>query len=207
MRNTRIPLFPINIVLLPGAALPLHIFEPRYQLMVRHCISQRLEFGIILAQESGVATIGCTTQIVRTMRDYPTGESDIYTEGRVAFPRSVDLLNEKEYHEAIVEYLTDTPEQVESQKEDTLMGIFQQCHSLMYSELWSPSSKPPLWPLSYRMASELPLELDEKQRLLEMRSEPERQEFLRVWLSRVLPRLEQADRARHRAGSNGHRVN
>ena len=38
MRNTRIPLFRLNVVLLPGAALPLHIFEPRYRSMVRHCL-------------------------------------------------------------------------------------------------------------------------------------------------------------------------
>ncbi len=32
--HPRIPLFPLNVVLLPGAALPLHIFEPRYKLMI-----------------------------------------------------------------------------------------------------------------------------------------------------------------------------
>jgi Lon protease-like protein len=206
MRNNRIPLFPLNVVLFPGASLPLHIFEPRYRLMIRHCTSQRLEFGIILAQESGVATTGCTAQIVRTIREYPTGEADIFTEGRAVF-RALDLLSEKEYHEAIVEYLSDTPEETESQKEDSLIGMFQRCHSLTYRQLWSPSPKDSIWPLSYRMASQLPLELDEKQALLELRAEPARQEFLRVWLNGVLPRLEQQERGRHRAGSNGHSVN
>lgn len=90
MRDTRIPLFPLNVVLLPGASLPLHIFEPRYRLMVRHCLTHKTEFGMILAQDSNVATVGCTAQIVQTLRAYPTGESDILTEGRAVF-RALDL--------------------------------------------------------------------------------------------------------------------
>jgi Lon protease-like protein len=30
-----VPLFPLRTVLVPGLVLPLHIFEPRYRLMVR----------------------------------------------------------------------------------------------------------------------------------------------------------------------------
>lgn len=206
MRDTRIPLFPLNVVLLPGASPPLHIFEPRYRLMVRHCLTHKTEFGMILAQDSNVATVGCTAQIVQTLRAYPTGESDILTEGRAVF-RALDLLSEKDYHEALVEYLTDEADSAEMHKEDALMGIFQQCHSLMYSQLWAPNTKDSIWPMSYRMASRLPLDLHEKQALLEMRTEPARQDFLRTWLKGVLARLEQRDRSRHRAGSNGHTVN
>ena len=45
MRPERIPLFPLNVVLLPGAILPLHIFEPRYRRMVRQCLEAKSEFG------------------------------------------------------------------------------------------------------------------------------------------------------------------
>jgi Lon protease-like protein len=206
MRDTRIPLFPLNVVLLPGGSLPLHIFEPRYRLMARHCISHKLEFGMIFAEETNLASIGCTTQIISVLREYPSGEFDILTEGRAVF-RALDLLSEKDYFEAIVEYLSDSAEDAESQKEDSLMGMFQQCHSLMYDELWSPGAKAAPWPLSYRMASRLPLALEEKQALLEMRGEPARQELLRAWLSRALPQLERRGRTRHNAGANGHSLN
>jgi Lon protease-like protein len=206
MRDTRIPLFPLNVVLLPGGSLPLHIFEPRYRLMVRHCLRHKLEFGMIFAQESSVATIGCTTQIINVLREYPSGEFDILTEGRAVF-RAIDLLSEKDYHEAIVEYLSDSGEDAESHKEDSLMGMFQQCHSLLYSQLWSPAQKDAIWPLSYRMATRLPLALPEKQALLEMRGEPARQDFLRVWLTTAITQLEKHNRARHKAGANGHSLN
>jgi Lon protease-like protein len=51
MTDSRIPLFPLNVVLYPGATLPLHIFEPRYKLMIQHCLRHNSEFGVILAGE------------------------------------------------------------------------------------------------------------------------------------------------------------
>ncbi|MYJ80050.1 MAG: ATP-dependent protease, partial [Caldilineaceae bacterium SB0670_bin_27] len=34
------PLFPLNVVLFPGMALPLHIFEPRYREMINRCLDE-----------------------------------------------------------------------------------------------------------------------------------------------------------------------
>ena len=48
-RPNRIPLFPLDVVLMPGAELPLHIFEPRYKVMIARCLEENLEFGMILA--------------------------------------------------------------------------------------------------------------------------------------------------------------
>src|SRR5438105_9138369 len=45
-----LPLFPLNVVLFPGAELPLHIFEPRYRLMINECYEQEKPFGVVLAQ-------------------------------------------------------------------------------------------------------------------------------------------------------------
>ena len=47
MSAALIPLFPLNIVLFPGQAVPLHIFEPRYRVMTRHCIETQSPFGIV----------------------------------------------------------------------------------------------------------------------------------------------------------------
>lgn len=43
------PMFPLGTVLLPGAILPLHVFEPRYQQLVRDCLdAPEHEFGVVL---------------------------------------------------------------------------------------------------------------------------------------------------------------
>ena len=44
----RLPLFPLNLVLFPGGYLPLHIFEERYRLMMRHCLDGERRFGVVL---------------------------------------------------------------------------------------------------------------------------------------------------------------
>lgn len=46
-----LPLFPLNTVLFPGMVLPLHIFEERYRVMVRHCLTDKRPFGVLLIRE------------------------------------------------------------------------------------------------------------------------------------------------------------
>src|SRR5271166_3919001 len=104
MRPTRIPLFPLDLVLFPGMPLPLHIFEQRYRIMIARCVKENLEMGIILAAETGIAKIGCTAEIVEQLKQYPDGRSDILCEGRALF-RVVEVLNENDYQEAVAEYL------------------------------------------------------------------------------------------------------
>jgi len=48
----KLPLFPLNTVLFPGATLPLHIFEERYRLMIGRCIEQHEPFGVVLIREA-----------------------------------------------------------------------------------------------------------------------------------------------------------
>jgi Lon protease-like protein len=63
-----LPLFPLNAVLCPGIAFPLHVFEDRYRALVRHCLETTSPFGVVLIREgrevgsgaisfSGVGTI------------------------------------------------------------------------------------------------------------------------------------------------------
>ncbi len=61
--------------------------------------------------------------------------------------------------------------------------------------------------LAYRMASRLPIELEQKQTLLQMRCENERCDFLEKWLEEFLPKLEERQSVRKRAAGNGHGPN
>src|ERR1700683_885999 len=53
-----LPLFPLDVVLLPGAPLPLHIFEPRYKEMIGECLANEAPFGVIRALDDGVSDAG-----------------------------------------------------------------------------------------------------------------------------------------------------
>ena len=70
MTGIVIPLFPLQAVLFPGGPLPLRIFETRYTDMVGRCAREQTPFGVVLIQEgeeagevATTATVGCTAHI------------------------------------------------------------------------------------------------------------------------------------------------
>jgi Lon protease-like protein len=205
MRPPRIPLFPLDIVLFPSMSLPLHIFERRYKAMINRCLNERIEFGLVFAETRSIATVGCTAEITRTLRKYPDGRMDILTEGRAAF-RIVELKTEKEYYEAVVDYLPEDVTPQDPQKEAELTEGFQHCHLLLFGRPWPGSSVRDTTPLAYRLAARLPLDLKQRQALLEMRNESERREFLTRYSTELLPKLAQRQISRQSAGGNGHGV-
>ena len=134
-RPSRIPLFPLDVVLLPGMTLPLHIFEPRYKLMIRRCLEEKIEFGMVLSARKNVAAVGGTAKIMRKVKDYPDGRMDIVTEGREVFALR-EVFDELEYYEGQVEYLRDEVAAIDSQQEKHMTEMFQQCHSLLFGQGW-----------------------------------------------------------------------
>ena len=80
-----IPLFPLNIVALPKEKIPLHIFEPRYKRMIKHSIDSGEPFGIVLQDQDGLKSIGCSVKIINVIKEYPSGEFDIIVEGQECF--------------------------------------------------------------------------------------------------------------------------
>ncbi len=94
-------LFPLHSVLCPGVALPLHIFEERYRLLVSRCIDRSEPFGVVLihdGHEAGpvgrLAEVG-TTALIRRAGRYPDGRYDIVTVGDRRF-RVDSLVHERE---------------------------------------------------------------------------------------------------------------
>ena len=80
-----IPLFPLNIVALPRERIPLHIFEQRYKRMIKDRIKTGAPFGIVLRDDKGVKSIGCSVKIIRVLKEHPTGEYDIIVQGQRCF--------------------------------------------------------------------------------------------------------------------------
>lgn len=205
-RPARIPLFPLDVVLLPRMRLPLHIFEPRYKLMISRCLEEKIEFGMILAANNAVATMGCTAEILRKTKDYSDGRMDIEAEGRAVF-RLMDLLHEKEYHEGIVEYVKDELGALNPATERSLIAAFEQSQVLLFGRPWADPSPDEPATLAYRMAGMVPMELEKRQSLLQARSGQERREIVLEWLQEFVPKLEEQQNARRRAGGNGHAPN
>jgi uncharacterized protein len=195
-----LPLFPLEIVLFPGAPLPLHIFEPRYKEMIAECLEQKRPFGMVRAKENALASIGCSATILNVIKKYDDGRLDIAAEGVKRF--EIESLNqERSYLQGEVTYFDDEPSQVGSAPRQTLI----QLHEQLFSALGQNAEiKRDADPLTFQLAHELPVDLDFKQALLEMKSEAERVETLTEYYRATIPKVEKALHARERAGRNGH---
>lgn len=205
MSLKRIPVFPLDVVLFPGIPLPLHIFEPRYKQMIRRCLLEKLEFGMILAEKEKVATTGCTAAIVQVVKRYPDGQMDIIVRGVSPFTVK-ELYDDKPYYEALAEFIDEAGAPIPPISQE-LAEIYEQCHWLLFNS--GPQripSEPGLSP-AYFMAGSLPLDLDDKQALLETRDEAARQNQLLEQLKEWLPQLVYMNERRERARGNGHSLN
>ncbi len=198
----RIPLFPLNVVLLPGAELPLHIFEPRYREMVKNCLEEKSEFGMLLSLPKGLARVGCTAEILNVAKRYPDGRMDILTVGRAPF-RVVELFQQNPLLEGQVDYLEDREIAVPPRIQRELVELFEACHTLIFDDYPKNLEAGAPENLSHLVAAALPMDLLWKQQILELRSEADRQERLVAYLREWAPHLQKAGASRQRAAGNG----
>jgi Lon protease-like protein len=203
MATRRIPLFPLGLVLFPGRQLPLHIFEERYKLMTARCAQAQAPFGIVLASGDGIATIGCTANILQIVKTYEDGRMDIVTCGESAC-RILELHNDEPYLEGDVEMLADDPQPGSAAAAEELRALFEKCYRLFSESPAPPAEDDPNVSLAYQVAADLPLDLDVRQAVLEVRVEADRRMLLIERLKEMLPDLERIQKARSKVAGNGH---
>jgi Lon protease-like protein len=109
-----LPLFPLNTVLCPGIALPLHVFEDRYRAMVRHCLESSSPFGVVLirtGREVGTGAISFTgIGTIAEIRDagaYDDGRYDLLVVGTRRFEIRRVLSGRRPYLLAEVDVLAE----------------------------------------------------------------------------------------------------
>jgi|HigsolmetaAR202D_1030399.scaffolds.fasta_scaffold00048_61 Uncharacterized protein, similar to the N-terminal domain of Lon protease len=133
----KLPLFPLNTVLFPGAELPLYIFEERYQIMINDCLNTGSPFGVVLIQTGsevgGTATfhpIGTTAEILTTER-LNEGRLLLHTRGRMRF-RVEGYEQQTPY---IMAYVSPLIDQV-----DTKTVALEQSIQALYRHYWESVS-------------------------------------------------------------------
>ena len=197
-----LPLFPLDVVLLPGAPLPLHIFEPRCKEMISECLERKKPFGVVRAKEEGVAEIGCTAEIVTVTRKYPDGRMDILTQGHERF-EIMNLNQERSFLQAEVLYLQDEPGSAAAEEIAQAVKLHGEIMTLAGAAP-QKSSEIERSQISFHLVGSLPLDLDFKQTLLGMKSEAERVQAVVSYFEAILPNLRRAVHVRQKAGGNGH---
>ncbi|MGH3888451.1 MAG: LON peptidase substrate-binding domain-containing protein [Pseudonocardiaceae bacterium] len=193
-----LPLFPLGTVLLPGASLPLHIFEPRYRQLTVDLVTGAVpgrSFGVIAVKQgldSAEETheIGCTA-ILREARRLPDGRFDIVTRGDKRF-RLLDI------DETSAPYLVGGVEWVpdDNPPDDDLMLLpmlarsAREAHRRYCAAAWQhgdwdePAEDVDAAALAHLLAADCLLTLEDRQALLEECDPAERLRLVRILLVR-----------------------
>ena len=194
------PLFPLGIVLLPGEAVPLHIFEERYKVMIGECLDEEREFGIIWLADDELKQVGCSARITRVLERFDDGRLNILVEGTTPF-RLERRIGELAYPAGDVEVLDDELDADEAALERARTGYADLVEEVTESR---PDAEALAELGAYGMAATLDIAPSAKQALLELRSEPARLEQLEALFAEALKRIRTATRVAEQASGNGH---
>jgi len=211
MEENLLPLFPLEVVLLPEEPLPLHIFEDRYKTMIGECLEAKAagkgqqEFGVVLLKGQTVSTVGCTARIINLTRQYEDGRMDILTVGKRRF--EILLTNdERPYLRGAVDYFEDEgPDAPSDEAAELAIERFREAMRKLRHAAEMPVHLPrPYRHLSFRLAAALPLDHEFKQQLLTLRNEPERLTLVQRAIEILVNQLDQVQKSQKKAGGNGH---
>ncbi|MDQ7040688.1 MAG: LON peptidase substrate-binding domain-containing protein [Rhodothermus sp.] len=198
----RLPLFPLEVVLYPGEQLPLHIFEPRYRTLISRCIETDQPFGIVLAEAGKLAQVGSLARVTRVLTRYSDGRMDILVTGEDRF-RITQLYSAQPYLTADVERIVEPWETPKQALRERLITQHMRLLELVGRTV-RPSRYQNVRYLSYVIAPNAGLTLQQQQEVLELLTENERIAYLVAHLERLLPQVEQMEMVRRRVQSNGH---
>lgn len=181
-----LPLFPLRLVLFPGQVLPLHVFEPRYRMMINQCIEKEQPFGVVLMRDDTPDwrdykgdvdlpyDVG-TTAHIRQMERLSDGRLNIVTLGMHRF-RVRKLRFDKPFLQGDVEAFpmegAPAPQDIRTVSR-LLQGYIKQLSLVLSSEIDLGEVPEDPRTLAYVTATALQLPWDEKQNLLETPSLPE----------------------------------
>jgi Lon protease-like protein len=212
-----LPLFPLPLVLFPGAPLPLHIFEERYRRMLADVRASNNLFGLsYFVPDFGtedrppVGHVGCATEVVEA-QPMPDGRSNILTLGVVRYRIAEYVERGEPYLVSRVEFFEDeeSDPQVLQKRADEVTEMFMRIARAMRTANDERGSLPELPAddperLSFLVAAVVEMDAESKQQLLEIRSTSERLRRLYTLLAEAVSSYEVRARTHELSRGNGH---
>jgi uncharacterized protein len=197
-----LPIFPLGTVLLPGASLPLHIFEPRYRQLTVDLVTGAVtgrSFGVVAIRQGWISDIdelgqmhevGCSATL-RQVNRLPDGRFDIVTRGERRF-RLLDLDSmSAPYLLGSVEWLPDAevaPASVAAVPrltESARAAYRRYRDAAWHRDNWAePDMGAETETLAHLLAADCVLTIEDRQRLLEERNPLRRLRLIRRVLNR-----------------------
>ena len=179
--NSKIPIFPLNLVMYPEAVYPLHIFEERYKKLINWCKTEREGFGIVSKIDSTISTVGCYVDVIEVINVFENGSMDILVKGRERFQTTSTELHPHGYIVAgVIPYFDDEqysyPQPIEETTITKFKDILDRTAVEFDKKYWNNFDRSVF--KSFKIAEKSGLNLQQQQSLLLLRSETDRLRFL-----------------------------
>ncbi len=214
---TELPIFPLPLILLPHELLPLHIFEDRYQKMLRDISLGKNMFGVSLfapqdefTDKPETGSIGCVAEI-RESQTMDDGRSNILTMGLIRYHLIEYLDIGEPYLVGDIEFFEDEPEDeaILQPLADEVFALFRRVAKAAHKLSGQKSDFPdipqaPPEQLSFLVSAAFSLNNDIKYKMLEMRSTSARLEELKDILSQAVIQVEESAKINKISRTNGH---
>lgn len=202
MITTTLPMFPLELVAYPGEKLALHIFEDRYQQLVRDCEEEDIRFGIP-AYIDNTMEYGTEMKLNKVVKKYPSGASDIICEGLKVFKLTgfYNTLSNKLYAGGDVSFIEQDFIVPSSLYKNTFIELLREFYDAL--DVKTPIINKDIIN-SYALAHKMGLTLEQEYGLLQITSEDKRYQYLTKHLKIILPALNSVNRTKELIKMNGH---
>ena len=209
-----LPIFPLPVVLFPGVALPLHIFEPRYRRMLADCLAEDRRFGLVFLPEGTAERelprghVGCVAYIEKA-ESLPDGRSNIAVSGQERFALEHFVDSPLPYHLAEVAEYSDVPEpqpvldSLAAEVRATFERVARAARIITEDRAGLPELPDEAALLAFRIASLIDIDATRRQALLSSRSPLARLREIEQVLTSAVEPLERRAAVHQRAKLNG----
>ncbi|WP_367389767.1 LON peptidase substrate-binding domain-containing protein [Lewinella sp. LCG006] len=201
--SRQIALFPLQIVVFPGEAVNLHIFEQRYRDLINDCKDNGITFGIPAFQNGTIKEFGTEVKLKSIENIYPGGEMDIKTEAmgifriQEFFPEMAD----KRYPGGVVkDYEFDRNE--DPQLNEQILAYCRQLFAAMKINRALPDDTSNF--TTYDIAHYVGFNPEQEYNFLTTLGATTRQQVIIDQISKILPVVREMENLRARAQLNGH---
>jgi Lon protease-like protein len=178
--NKAIPIFPLSLVVFPFSKVPLHIFEEKYKKMINKCLEEKTGFGIVSLILNEMSKIGSYVEIVKVERKKENGEMDIIVKGTGRFKVIRKSKHPDGYLVATIDDYNDDTDDINvlllKELRENFEDIIKKVNFSLEDTFWKNYEGTLL--KSFKIAEKSGLNLKQRQKLLSLRKENERINFL-----------------------------
>ena len=178
-----IPLFPINLSVLPYEKVNLHIFEDRYKKLINHSLDENKTFGIVYTKNKVMSKIGTVVKINEIYKKYDDGRFDLSIKGLERF-KILKSFKEDELWNAKIKILDESYEDIDKKYFNLVLDKYLKL--ILSSKLNDNISQYMDKKISFDFTKDVILPNSLKQDFLELENEQKRINFIDIFLDNLI---------------------